>query len=447
LLASGASVLLLEAGPDYGAHAEGRWPADLLDSSRIPTSHDWEFVSEDGRALPFERARVIGGCSAHNGCTASWGHRSDYDGWGLPGWGAEELEPLFEEATRRMRVRRFDEQEWTPLHRAFIEAGVALGLPLEDRLLSLDVRASVCAEPSNSPDGIRWNAAFAYLDPVRGSAGLEIRGETVVDRVLIEGGRAVGVRALGPQGAFEARADLVVLAAGTYGSPAILLRSGVGPAADLLGLGIEPVADLPGVGGNLHDHPSFELVLTPNAEYERQTTAFAATGHAIPDELGFASVATTLAADGVVDVHLFSEVLMGGEPGLFVACLTPRSKGQLRLRSADPLAAPLLDHAFLTDPEGHDLQVLVEGVELARGFLSSAPMAALFDGEATPGPGVDLSSVGTCAMGDVTDERGRVRGVDGLVVADASLMPQTVRATTNLPTIAIAERISRFLTV
>ncbi len=457
LVQGGASVLLLEAGPDHGALPEGRWPADLLDATRIPTSHDWGYVSEDG-GLPFERARVIGGCSAHNGCTASWGHRADYDGWGLAGWEADMLQPLFEEASRRMRVRLFEEGDWSPLHRAFIEAGVALGLPLEDRLQTLDVRPSVCAEPSNSPGGIRWNAALAYLDPVRGDPHLTIQGDTLVDRVLIEDGRALGVRAIGPDGAFEARAGRIVLAGGTYGSPAMLLRSGVGPATDLRALGLDIVADLPGVGGNLHDHPSYELILRPNEEYERRTAAFAATGSALPDELGFASLASSLATDGVVDLHLFSEVRMSGEqPGLFVVCLTPRSRGRLRLRDANPETSPILDHGFLTDEAGHDLAVLIEGVERARRFLAAAPMAKLFARELVPGPDADLPvviranvahcwhPVGTCAMGDVTDDRGRVRGVDGLIVADASLMPRTVRATTNLPTVVIGERIAAFL--
>jgi choline dehydrogenase len=279
-----------------------------------------------------------------------------------------------------------------------------------------------------------------------------------VDRVLVERGRAVGVRAVGPTGPVEVHAERVVLAGGAYGSPSILLRSGIGPADDLVRVDVAPVVDLPGVGANLHDHPSFELVLVPREEYARRNEAFAATGRALPDELGFASLATSFAEDGIVDVHLFSEVLMGGEaPGMFVACLTPRSRGRLRLRSSDPDAAPILDHGFLTDPDGHDLGVIVEGVAWARRFLTAAPMAALFEGELTPGADADLPAairadvahcwhpVGTCAMGGVTDERGRVRGVEGLTVADASLMPRTVRATTNLPTVVIAERIAAFL--
>jgi choline dehydrogenase-like flavoprotein len=461
LIGSGATVALLEAGPDYGSLAVGGWPDDLLDASTIPTSHDWGYVSEDEPALSFDRAKVIGGCSAHNGTTASWGHLADYDGWGLDGWGADELLPIFEEATTRMRVRRFEETEWTPFHRAFIEAGLELGLPLEDRLLSLDVRPSVCAEPQNSPDGVRWNAALAYLDPVRDEDGLTVVGRALVDRVRIAGGRAVGVSGTGADGPFQIEADRVVVAGGTYGSPAMLMRSGIGPAEDLGGLGIDVVADLPGVGGNLHDHPSFAVAVRPNEEYASRRAAFASAGRALPDEMGFSCLSTSLAIDGVIDLHLFSvDDGLGPDedlPGLFVTCLTPRSKGRMRLRSNDPNAAPILDHAFLSDGDEHDLGVIVEGVEFARRFLATAPLAALVADEVTPGADADLRSairagvrhcyhpVGTCAMGDVTDERGRVRGIEGLVVADASLMPQTVRATTNLPTVVIAERIARWL--
>jgi choline dehydrogenase-like flavoprotein len=460
LVESGASVVLLEAGPDYGAFADGGWPPDLLDASTIPTSHDWGYVSEDDGRLTFDRAKVIGGCSAHNGTTASWGHRADYDGWGLDGWKADEILPLFEEATRRMRVRRFAESGWTPFHRAFIEAGIELGLPLEDGLLSLDVRPSVCAEPQNSPDGVRWNAALAYLDPVRDSDGMTVVGRALVDRVLISENRVVGVSGVGDDGPFRIDADRVVVAGGTYGSPAILLRSGIGPADDLRALGIEVVADRPGVGGNLHDHPSFAVPIEPNEEYARKRSAVVATGGDLPDEMGFSCLATSLATDGVIDLHLFSvDDGLGPNddlPGLFVTCLTPRSKGRLRLRSLDPTAAPILDHAFLSDADDHDLEVIVEGVQHARRFLAAAPLASLVRRDVTAQVG-DLRSavrsdvrhcyhpVGTCAMGDVTDERGRVPGIEGLVVADASLMPQTVRATTNLPTIVIAERIARWL--
>ncbi len=464
LVEAGRQVLLLEAGPDYGPYAVEGWPAELTDATTIPTSHDWGYRAGDelpGRALAYERARVIGGCSAHNGCTVTWGHRADYDGWaarGLAGWAADDLLPLFEAASARMRVRRFADAELTPFHRAFIEGGVEFGFPLLDDLETLEGVPSVCAQPSNSPGGVRWNAAFAYLDPVRDREELDVRGGTIVDRVSVEAGAAVGVRAIGPMGPFEVAADRVVVAAGTYGSPAILLRSGIGPADQLRVLGLPVHADLP-VGRNLHDHPSFEMAYEPTGELQRRTSAFAAEGNTIPDEQSFAKAASARAQaeeHGVFDLHLFGEVAMDGRPGIFVALVAPRSRGALTLSSLDPEAAPHLDHRYLSDSS--DLEALMDGVELARRFASTASMAPMLAAEVEPGPSVatrrDLAAVvragvihywhpvGTCAMGAVTDADGGVLGIEGLNVADASLMPATVRATTNLPTVVVAERVA-----
>ena len=199
LVAAGRRVLVLEAGPDYGSYASGRWPRELVDSATIPDTHDWGYKAGadlPGRDLPYERARVIAGCSAHNGCTVCWGTRAGYDAWGLPGWSADELLPLFERASERMRVRRFADDDLTPLHRGFIDAGLALGLPAVDDLDDLDGVPGVGSQPSNSPDGVRWNTAFAFLDAVRDRPELEIRDRALVDRLLVEGGRVVGVRAI-----------------------------------------------------------------------------------------------------------------------------------------------------------------------------------------------------------------------------------------------------------
>jgi len=460
LVESGRRVLLLEAGPDYGSIDSGRWPSELVDSATIPTSHDWGYASGDelpGRALLYERARVMGGCSAHNGCTVSWGHRADYDGWALPGWSADELLPLFRNVSQRMRVRRFGDDELAPLHRGFIEAGVALGLPEVDDLDTLVGIPGVGAEPSNSPDGVRWNAAFAYLDPARAHPGLEIRDHTLVDRVLVEHGHAVGVRAIGRGGAADLPADLVVLTAGAYGTPAALLRSGIGPAAELRALGIEVVVDNPGVGRNLHDHPALQLIYHGSDELHLRTAAFAAGGRPVPDEQGFAKAASSRCAGGGFDLHVFPDTSLDRRPGIFVACVTPRSRGAISLSSRDPWAAPRIDHGYLSDDEGHDLAVLVDGVTLARRFAARPELAALLGDEAKPGIGTDPSTaivggvihywhpVGSCAMGIACDERGRVLGVDGLVVADASLFPQTPRATTNIPTLVVATRIAELL--
>jgi choline dehydrogenase-like flavoprotein len=458
LAEAGRDVVMIEAGPDLGPLAGGSWPAELLDAGTIPTSHDWGYgTAFPGRHLAFERAKVIGGCSAHNGCTVSWGHRADYDGWaalGLEGWGADDMLPLFRSASERLRVRRFPPEDWVPFHRGFIEAGPSMGLPVADDLESLEAGPSVGAEPSNSPEGVRWNTAFAYLDPVRGLPNLRISGGVTVGRVLVEGGRAVGVAARGPEGPFEVRANLVVLAGGTYGSPAVLLRSGIGPADELRALGVEPLVDLPGVGRNLHDHPAYEVYVAPSDELERRTAAFAAGGRPVPDEQAMAKLASSRCRGASFDLHVFPERAMDGRMAVFAALLTPRSRGRVALADADPLSAPVIDHAYLSDPEGHDLAALVEGVEAARAFAASAPMARLSAGELEPGPDADLREavrrgvihywhpVGTCAMGSVTDGAGRVRGLEGLAVADASLMPVTVRATTNLPTVVVAERIA-----
>jgi choline dehydrogenase len=177
----------------------------------------------------------------------------------------------------------------------------------------------------------------------------------------------------------------------------------------------------------------------------------------VPDEQAFASVASCLAGEGLVDLHVFSEISMDGRLGIFVACLTPRSRGRLRLRSADPSVSPIVDHAYLSDPDGRDLAVLTDGVGIARSFAATAALRPLLRRETEPGPAADVPDairrgvihywhpVGTCAMGSVTDARGRLVGVEGLVVADASLMPRTVRATTNLPTVVLAERIAGWL--
>jgi choline dehydrogenase-like flavoprotein len=464
LVEAGRRVLLLEAGPDYGSFAAGRWPPELTDASTIPTSHDWGYEAGDelpGRTLAYERARVIGGCSAHNGCTVSWGHRADYDGWaarGLKGWAADELLPLFEAASARMQVRRFADEDITPYHRAFIDGGVELGLPLLDDLETLDGVPGVCPQPSNSPEGVRWNAAFAYLDPVRGREELDVRAATLVDKVLVDGRRVVGLRAIGPEGRFDVAADLVVVTGGTYGSPAILLRSGIGPADDLNALGVDVHADLP-VGRNLHDHPSFELSYAPSEELDARTAVFVAAGRAVPDEQSFAKAVSSRAEaeeSGVFDLHLFGEVSMDRRLGIFVALVAPRSRGALTLSSADPEAAPHLDHGYLSDLS--DLEALTDGVELARRFASTGSMSPLLAAELEPGPAVvarrDLEAavragvihywhpVGTCAMGTVTDAEGAVLGIEGLHVADASLMPSTVRATTNLPTVVVAERVA-----
>ena len=243
LAEGGDQVLLLEAGPDYGAYAAGGWPADLCDAGALARSHDWGYHSEEtypDRRIPFERARVLGGCSSHNGCAAIWGHRADYDAWaaGNPGWATDDLLPVFQAVSERLRVRIPADAELTPFQAAWLDAAPAAGIPRVRDLNDLDEPVGMAASPVNISGAVRWNAAFAYLDPVRGRDNLVIAGDMLVDRVVVEGNRAAGVVVVGAEGPAVIKANRVVLAAGTYGSPAILLRSGVGDPDELRMAGV-----------------------------------------------------------------------------------------------------------------------------------------------------------------------------------------------------------------
>jgi choline dehydrogenase len=447
LAEAGVEVLVLEAGPDPGPFGDSRWPADLLNARELGTSYDWGFR---GDGIGFERARVLGGCSAHNGAVQTWGHRLDYDGWDLPGWSAAELRELFARASAQQRVRTYAVDELTPFQAAWHAAGPAAGLPHLAHTNDLHETVGIAPESVNIVDGVRWNTAFSYLDPVRDR--LRIVGDALVDRVVVEHGRAAGVVV----GETTVRAQLVVIAGGTYCSPAVLLRSGIGPAADLRAVGIDVVADLP-VGENLNDQPFALLRWEGTPELERAMAAAASAGWA-PDEQVIAKVASGYDPD-CFDLHFmpYSPIEDGERRWCAgVAALLPRSRGRVWLQSRDPEVLPGMDHRFFSDTEGHDLAVLGEGIARLRELAAQPEVAALLGPEVDPGD-VDLPShlvahpdnywhpVGTCPMGAVTDERGRVHGVEGCVVADASLMPVVPRATTHMPTTVIGERIAAFL--
>jgi choline dehydrogenase len=270
--------------------------------------------------------------------------------------------------------------------------------------------------------------------------------------VVVEGGRATCVVV----GSESIHADLVVVAGGAYCSPAVLLRSGIGPAGELRALGIDVVADLP-VGENLHDQPFSLLRWEGSPELERAMAA-AAAERWTPDEQVMAKAASS-ADPAVFDLHFmpFSPTEDGERRWCAgVAALLPRSRGRVWLRDRDPAVLPGVDHRFLSDPDGHDVAVLAEGVAMLRELAAVPELARLLGREVDPGP-VDVPShlranpdnywhpVGTCAMGPVTDVRGRVHGVEGLLVADASLMPVVPRATTHMPTTVIGERIAASL--
>jgi len=474
LAAAGEEVLVLEAGPDFGPFGSGAWPADLLDATRLGHSHDWGYDSGDTlpRRVGFERARAIGGCSDFNGTTQTWGHRRDYDDWAAAdndGWSADELRPLFAEGTRMMRVKRYRAAELTPWQRAWYDAGTAIGLPQLETLNDLDATVGFAPEDNNIVDGIRWNTAFAYLDPVRELPNLRIAGQAHVDRVIIERGRATGVEVVWDGVRRIVRAERIVVCGGTFNSPQVLQRSGVGPAALLRALDIPVVANLPGVGENLHDQPFALMSWAGTQRMAREMGRLRDTGWA-PDEQAMAKAASSF-DPAVFDLHFlpYSPTHRGDEKrwSCGVAALQPRSRGYARVMSRDLEAKPLIDHRFLSDPEGHDARALAEGMEQLRAMAAAPCLSELVGAEIYPGPDVSgldgliahvtanpdnyWHPVGTCKMGPaddtsaVVDHRGRVHGVAGLWVADCSIMPKVPRATTAMPAVVIGERIARFL--
>ncbi|MDP9133990.1 MAG: GMC oxidoreductase, partial [Actinomycetota bacterium] len=325
-------------------------------------------------------------------------------------------------AEREVRMRQIGREELSPWHAAFAEAAG------DDEIL----------HPVNAVGTVRWNAAFAYLDPARSRDNLTILGDTLVDRVLLEGERAVGLAT----SAGDLRARTVVLAAGAYGSPGILLRSGIGGERGLpVGEGL---IDHVGVGFRFE---GTDRLLSEAAEHERARPLFMAQVTV--------AIASSACEPGLWDVFYFPSLERGAagyEVSVAVFAMKPRSRGAVRLASTDPRAPLAIDHGFLADP--HDAAVLAEGVDRFRDLVAGEVVGAYAGREAFPGREVGADEhvhanvrgffhpVGTCALGRVVDGDGRLLGLDDLFVADASIMPTIPRVNTNLTTLALAERLS-----
>jgi choline dehydrogenase len=467
----GCRVLLLEAGPDY---PEAQLPADLADGihGTSTASHDWGLhgTGVAGAApLALPRGRVTGGSSAVNATFALRGHPADYDRWGVPGWSFADVLPAFRRLERDLDfgsaaahgadgplpIRRYTGAERSALTGAVEEALVAVGIPrIPDH--NAPGAIGVSALPVNCMDGRRISTALAYLEPARSRPNLTVRAGCPVRDVVIRGGRAVGVRLA--DGAVVA-ADEVIVCAGAYASPGVLMRSGIGPAADVAALGREVVADLPGVGANLADHPWVSIDLPcPPPDGDPAIFQLVATAHS----------SGAAPYGGAPDLQLMvcgPYPLAGGHAfSLAAALLKPASTGSVRVRSLDPDAAPEIDLGFLREPD--DAARLLDGLRLADTAARSAPLAEVTGG-ARFGPPQEIVDdgaaasawlrasamtyhhpVGTCALGAdpaegaVVDADGRVFGVRGLSVVDASVMPELPSANTNVPTIMLAEHLA-----
>jgi choline dehydrogenase len=444
-------VLLLEAGPKGGAK-EIRIPAAF--SKLFKSKFDWGYETTpqsglNGRKVYFPRGKTLGGSSAMNAQMHIPGHPEDFDAW-PGGWTWETMKPYLE-TFEEESVSVSESRDPNPMTRAFLDAVARSGVAGKSDLSPEDLEGAGLVRV-HQRKGLRCTAADAWLKPARDRDNLKIATEAHVLGIEFDGKRAAGVRYTG--GRAEVAGELI-LSAGAIGSPQLLLLSGVGPADELRAHGIAVVHDQPEVGRNLRDHPMaiglweasvkdslfaaekpIQLVklllqrrglLTSNVG-EAAVFMKSRSGITAPDlELIFAPV--LYLGEGLTppDTHGFS---------IASVCLKPRSVGRLTLRSADPLEHPNIDPAFLSDPE--DVRVLGEGVAQARRIVSSAPLSEIAEKERAPGDeGVEAwirgnahtiyHPLGTCRLGAVVDEQLRVTGVEGLRVADASVIPDLMR--------------------
>ena len=459
LVTAGYTVTLVEAGPDYGPFSAKRWPTELVDARMLATSHDWDYKA--GR-WEFQRAKVIGGCSSHNGCIAAVGHRQDYDNWQLPGWSGNDVEPIFKRVVETMRVRTYQPDEAGPFHARCLQAAEALGWRMASDLCDLDANDSFGLETVNIVGTTRWNSAFAYLDPIRHLPNLTIVDQALVDH-FEENESGVTLSVSQHSEPVTLKAGHLVLAAGVYGTPEILQRSGVGDPDLLKNLEIPIQLAQPKVGDNLHDQPMVGVARSVGPELQSWLDEAARSGF-LPEEQTLGKATSSLAKDGLYDLYLYpvcasdQTSMLHGSVEIEVACMTPRSRGHLAITSKDPSKLSAIDHNYLGDPEGYDLAVLQEGIVMANELLEQPDLKSLLgepltDTQSESGVRANVAHyyhpVGTCAMGlsdnDVCDAQGRVRGLSHVTVADASLMPQIPRANTNLPSVMIGERIAEIL--
>jgi choline dehydrogenase len=493
-------VLLLEAGGSDGAlFIRGPGLYNML----WRTKHDWAYRTEpqsavNGRRMFWPRGKVLGGSSSLNAMIYIRGHRSNYDEWrdlGNAGWGYDDVLPYFKRSENwcgppseyhgtggPLDVRTAEPH--APAAEAFIDAALKVCRVARNDDFNGAHQEGAGHYQYTVRDGRRWSAADAFLHPARARKNLEIKTGATAVGLVVKSGRVEGVRYVVGRKELMARAEReVVLASGVVGSPHLLLLSGIGPADSLSKHGIPVVHDLPGVGSNLQDHVMTVVqhrVTDAGAQRMSQLAGLAWLAryalfgagplthppvHAGAFVRSRAALARPDLQFHVVPWGLFTpntDEPCNPDPGRFLAILPgliyPVSRGEIRLRSADPLAAPVIEPRYLSAPE--DLEVLVTGLKLAREIAAAAPLARYCVSEARPGKGAATDDalraeihlalntifhpVGTCKMGTddlaVVDSELHVRGVDRLRVVDGSIMPTIVGGNTHAPIVMIAEK-------
>lgn len=498
------SVCLVEAGPADSSpliHV----PVGVMALIQHP-KYTWGYETVPqaglgGRRLPVPRGRVVGGSSSINGMVYTRGHRADYDAWrdeGNPGWGYDDVLPYFRRSERNLDVADAyhgtegpmavaTAREPNELTSAFLRVAAELGYPLNRDFNGSDQEGFGLRQVMIE-HGRRVSAATAFLAPARRRPNLTVVTDVLVDRVTLEGCKCTGIVVSDDRGKREiAAAREVILSAGVFGSPAILMRSGVGEPGHLRDLGIEVVHRLDGVGRNLQDHPSTQMLCrasearsygvslrsVPRLAVDGLRYLFAGRGVLASNVLESAGFVRSEEALDVPDLQIvFLPAFRdprGGLPGMGhgfgLGCvkLRPASRGSLKLANADPASAPLIDLGLLSDEK--DLESLLGGLKLIERFLHSEQLASRYVEQVLPpqrlvddgqrrdyirrSAATAFHPVGTCRMGNdaaaVTGSNLMVHGLDRLRVADASVMPTIVAGNTHAPVVMIAEKAADFI--
>ena len=460
-----ASVCLIEGGP---AHEHDERVLLLRESLALVgnPAYDYDYaITEQQRGnslIRLSRARMLGGCSSHNDSWALLAPDADMDRWaaaGATGWDAAGTAPHFDRVFAEMRVHRV--AGGAALSLAWIEAAAERGIPLVDNTKG-DFADGISWVSLNEDAGVRVSTAVAYLYPLAElPPNLTVQLSTRALRIPVENGRATAIET--DKGTVRARQEIIVCA-GAIDTPRLLMLSGIGPADELRKLGIEPVLDLPGVGANLQDH-----VETP-VTWESARPAGASINGL---DLGlYARVLSDSTFDMQATIGHFSYWLHAApfddlprpEQAFTFApnVARPASRGSVRLASADPSDKPMVDPRYFTDSDNNDERVLVEGIRLARTLAETSALRGWVVREVSPGPAVTTDEAlaayarrysntvyhpsGTCRMGAEDDHRSvvgprlKVRGLDGLRIADASIFPELVRVNPNMTVIMVGSK-------
>ena len=486
---SSRSVLVLEAGPDYPDYQY--YPDDLKygykpDASAQGAPHNWTWWAQGSAQqtdmIPAPRGKVVGGTSAINGQVLLRGVPEDYDGWAAEGndeWKYIDCLPFLRKMETDMDitddfhgnegpipVRRFKKEDWLPFQQAFVQASLDAGYP-EDYDMNAPDSGGVGPIPMNNPEGVRMSTALTFLSAVRHKLNLTVKANVVVRRILFEGKKAVGVEVESGGEVFQVESDQIVLSAGAMASPQILMLSGVGPADHLREMGIPVVHELPGVGQNLRDHPIVAVICEVRDDHEQDPLApRTQTG------LRYTASGSSDRNDMQITASSFSTPIGGADPfepgGVRIQCILELAdgKGEVRLSANDPHVQPSLNYHYLE--EERDVERLREAVRISMKLLENNAFSSIVDKVVQPTE-EDLASdealddymrrtvfntthaSGTCKMGPasdpmaVVDQHLSIHGLEGIKVADASIMPNVIRANTNCTTIMIGERCAEWI--